>query len=58
MPNGWKTVYHRRDSDRPVISWFHGQDAEKTARAKVADLAESGITAQIFERVDGEWQRR
>lgn len=58
MPNTWKVVFHRTGDRWPVLSWYFGDGAEKAARRKVAALAESGISARLFERVDETWRQR
>lgn len=58
--NTWRIRYRRAGDRWPVSKWFYpyNSNAEKQARRTAAELRESGIKAQIAERVDGEWQQR
>lgn len=58
--NTWRVRYWRAGDRWPVSRYIYPYktNAEKQARKTAAELAETGIKAQVAERVDGEWVER
>lgn len=51
--NPWKVV-----SPTGAIWWFHGETAQSDARAKLAQLADSGLHGRLFELTPVGWVER